>query len=580
MQCLSNGDCTNGDLCASATHTCQPPPEGGEGEACFTTGLCNTGLLCIDEGGAAPVCRAQCDPANDTVCANISASDVCEWLNFDGSGVLIGICEPGNGHGQTGAACDPSQIDSCEWNLLCAATSSSGGVCSALCTPGSSCNSGTCNAIVGALGTSGQPLQMGYCGGATSKWGTACVTDTSASGPNCGDALGGAGSGSALFCIPATLPAEFPAVNLLSTCQYGPAASTALGGTDTSCSALSGKACRTGICLADGSQTCFAGCQYNADCTRDCTAEGGCATTSDCFAVNFSEGSASGVIGTCEPICRDDLDCPAGSCQPAPVMSGTSWQAICGPVSGAGKAGSACAGGAVCESGVCLTASTLEAIELGVTASGATATDGFCLGACLPSASDCATGSSCSTIAALPLSPTSTGDLGVVGKVSPGICFGSACATDTDCAGISADPNTPRVCAPYKTATLASVDTAKKCTTDANCTGSSNWVATCNTSANNPNPGSAYGSNAGIFGPNGACRAVRWSLGCLPSQGASKSGGGAACVTANDCQTGHCVNNGTVSYCFGGCTSDTDCAGGTTCQSGTYLGLSGKHCMP
>jgi len=581
VQCLATSDCSNGDLCNTATNTCAPPPEGGEGQACFSNQTCNAGLLCIDEGGASPVCREQCDPTDDTVCASVSASDVCEWLSFDSNGVLIGVCEPGNGNGQTGDACDPTQIDSCEWNLLCAPTSSSGGVCSALCTPGGSCDSGSCNSIVGALSSSGAVLDLGYCG-SSSSWGTACVTDTGSAGADCGDDPSLAGSGTALFCTPSTLPAEYPAVDIVGTCQFGPAASSAVGGTDTSCAALGGDDCRTGVCLADGSQTCFAGCRYNADCTRDCTQEGGCATTSDCFAVNYSEGDATGVVGTCEPTCRDDLDCPAGSCQPSPVFGGSSWQAICGPVSGAGKAGSACSGGAACESGVCLTASTMEAIELGVTSTGATATDGICLGACLPSASgDCASGSICSTTAALPLSPINTGDLGVVGKVNPGVCIGAACTSNASCAGLSADASTPRVCAPYKTTTMASVDTAKKCTSDANCTGSSSWVATCNTTANNPNPGTAFGSNAGIFGPNGFCRAVGWSLGCMPSLGAAKLGPGATCTAATDCQTGHCINNGGASeYCYGACASDSDCLNGTTCQSGTYLGLATKHCMP
>jgi hypothetical protein len=574
VQCLVSTDCQSGDVCNQTSHTCQAAPEGSEGQACFTNTTCNAGLLCIDEGGAHPVCRKQCDPSHDTVCSGVSSSDVCEWLNFDAGGTLIGICERGNGHGHPGDSCDPAMIDSCEWNLLCQPTSASSGKCEALCHPGGSCASGTCNSVLGALDASGKPLYLGVCASGASSWGVSCVTDTSSTGPNCGDALSNAGTGGALFCTPSALPAEYPAVSIAATCQFGPAGQSAVGGAGASCASLGGAACRTGLCLGDGPQTCFSGCQFNADCGRDGTGN------TNCYAITYSAGAAVGTVGTCEPSCRDDLDCPAGACQPSPVFGGSSWKAICAPASGTGKPGSACSGGAACESGVCITASTLEAIELGLTVSGFTATDGFCLGACLPTASDCAAATTCSTGAALPLTPTTTGDLGVVGKVNPGICFGTSCTTNTNCAGLSSDSTTPRVCAPYKMSTLASVDTSKNCSSDSQCAGSTSWLATCNSSTNNPNPGSAYGTNAGIYGPNAKCRAVSWALGCAPSLGATRGGPGASCTGATGCQTGHCINNGSSSYCFGGCSGNSDCQGSTTCQTGTYLGLTGKHCMP
>ncbi len=127
---------------------------------------------------------------------------------------------------------------------------------------------------------------------------------------------------------------------------------------------------------------------------------------------------------------------------------------------------------------------------------------------------------------------------------------------------------------------MASVDTAKSCTLDTDCANSTSWLPTCNTSANNPDPAGDYNGTAGIFGPNGKCRAVSWSLQCAPSLGAALGGPGATCQSATDCQSGHCINNGSASYCFGGCASDSDCQDGSSCQSGTYLGLTGMHCIP
>ena len=74
---------------------------------------------------------------------------------------------------------------------------------------------------------------------------------------------------------------------------------------------------------------------------------------------------------------------------------------------------------------------------------------------------------------------------------------------------MSADTGTPRVCAPYKTTTYASVDNATACTSDSQCT---TGPGICNNSTNNFNPGGVYGANAGIFGPNGKCRQLTWAL--------------------------------------------------------------------
>ena len=100
--------------------------------------------------------------------------------------------------------------------------------------------------------------------------------------------------------------------------------------------------------------------------------------------------------------------------------------------------------------------------------------------------------------------------------------------------------------------------------------------AICNDSTNNPNPGGL--TNAGIFGPNGKCRAVSWALECAPSLGAAKLGPGAACTTSDQCKTGHCLTPG--GYCFGGCTASTDCLNGTTCKSASYLGMTVNFCQP
>ena len=573
VQCLQNSDCSNGDLCDTTSDTCRPPPVGGEGQACRADQTCNPGLLCVDQGGQAPVCATLCDPnAAANPCAGVNPAYVCEWLGFDLNRALFGICLGKNGHATVGQACDPGKVDSCEWNLLCAPGSATAGTCAALCQPGSTCASGTCNPIVGALDGSGAPELMGWCG-PTSRWGQACITDTASGGPNCGDPLGLAGAGG-LFCSPSTLPAEVPAANVIALCQYTPAAATANGGANSDCSALGGNACRSGLCLADGPASCFSGCQYNADCTRD----GG----QYCFDVSLFSGTARGTVGSCEPGCRDNADCRStAACAPQPNHGGNSWQAVCAPLSGAGKPGATCTGAADCQSGVCVTGSTLQSIAVGQAATGFTATDGFCLGSCLPSVpADCAgAGTTCRIDVGLPLSPRDTGDKGVSGRPNPGVCWGSDCATDANCAGFSADAAAPRVCAPYKKTTLASVD-GKKCTSDAGCTNADPALAVCNTPANNPDEAGVYGGAAGVYGPNGRCRGTTWAQHCAPSLGASKGGPGAACSNGTDCKTGRCIALGAQRYCFGGCASQADCAAGTTCRTGSYLGLPGTHCAP
>lgn len=578
VQCLSTADCTGGDVCDLPTKTCKPLPVGSEGNPCRVDFTCDAGNLCVDEGGAQPVCRKLCDPnAAGNPCTSVNAGYVCEWYGFDASNAFFGFCEPKNGHAVLGAACDPRVADSCEWNLFCAPRLATTGVCATLCKPGAACSTGACNAIVGALSSAGAALQLGYCGTA-SKWGKACITDTASGAaapgvPDCGDPLTLGGNGG-LFCTPSTLPAEVPAVNVAAVCLYTPAAATATGGANDSCVQRGGNDCRTGVCL-NGPTTCYAGCQYNADCTRD----GG----TYCFDVEFSTANGASTLGSCEPTCRVDSDCPstgAGrSCQPQPTYGGNSWQAVCGTVAGAGKAGAKCTSGADCGSGTCFTASTLQGIAFGSGVAGFSATDGFCLGSCT-GATDCTgAGTSCRIDAALPLAPLDTGDQGVMGKPNPGICFGTTCSTDANCAGFSADATTPRVCAPYKVAKTASTDN-KKCTADSDCAGSTSWQPLCNLAANNPNPGGVYGANAGFWGPNGRCRALTWAMQCAPSLGKAKGGPGAACTAATDCKTGHCVNLGTKNYCFGGCALDTDCAAGTVCRTGNYLGLPDKHCAP
>ncbi|MBS2021344.1 MAG: hypothetical protein JST92_02970 [Deltaproteobacteria bacterium] len=570
VQCLSTPDCTNGDLCTNKT--CAPPPLGGLGEQCRTDNSCDSGLICVDEGGANPVCRLLCDPNTATSCASVPGS-VCEWYAFDDSNTFYGFCEGKNGHGALGAACDPTQFDSCEWNLLCAPTTASTGVCAALCKPGTACASGVCNSIVGALDADGNALAMGYCG-ANSTWGHACVSDTSSGGPDCGDALSKAGV-NGLYCTPTTLLAEEPATNVVATCAYTPQVTSATGGANDSCVQHGGNDCRTGVCLS-GPGTCFAGCQFNADCTRD--------SGSYCFDVGFFTDVAESFVGSCEPTCLADFSCaavPGTSCQPQPTHGGNSWRAVCGLVAGSGKAGARCSGSSDCASGVCLTASIFESIALGQSLDLAD-TDGLCLGSCTQQSDCVGSGTVCNTSFALPMTPLDTGDLAVFGRPNPGICSGTSCTTDANCAGFSADTSTPRVCAPYKIESVASNDSIKKCTADSDCTGQGTGIqAICNTTANNDNPGGVYGTNAGIYGPNGRCRAITWGLHCAPSLGATLGGPGASCSAGADCRTGRCIKSSTGStYCFGGCSADTDCLNGTHCKTGTFLGLTSKYCAP
>ena len=588
VQCAASADCTNGQGCDTTAHTCTLT--GGSGQICGPGQTCGAGLLCIDEGGAhGPVCRPSCNP----YAAACAAGTVCSWIGFDKTGAFEGYCSAPNGHALLGAACNPAAADSCEWNLICAPTSATAGVCRSICDPAAS-NSCVCNAVVGAVSATGAQEKFGYCGPA-SKWGQACVSDTpspTGSAGDCGVAVTanpGPGSGLALYCSPSYLPAQSPQANILGICSFTPAVATAIGGAGDSCAAHTNSDCRTGVCLSDGPVTCFAGCNPTADCTRD-----GAATTVYCFDLNFQTPYQSNLVASCEPTCRNDADCAAlGSgglgraCDPQPTHNGSSWRAACAPVRGAVKPGAQCKAGSDCESGVCVTAATLQNLELGQTLTGFTASDGFCLGSA-SAAADCATngGTGLSSNAALPLSPQN-GDQGVMGSPHPGLCWPLTCTRDSECIGLSKDPGTPRVCAPYQVLgvsssgiPLSSTDNAASCTSDANCTTVAPY--TCNLAANNPNPGGVYGANAGIYGPNGKCRELSWALECAPSLGAAKLGPGAACTFSTDCKTGHCLipGGGGSSYCFGGCATDGDCLGGTHCRSSSYLGITTAFCQP
>ena len=574
VQCLANSDCRNGAGCDPAALTCTQT--GAEGEICGVGDACNAGLLCINEGGAnGAVCRVQCNP----YAPSCASTKVCSWIGFDPSGAFIGDCIAPNGKAHLGAACDPRLFDSCEWNLLCAPTTSTTGVCAAVCDPTkATCGSGTCNGIIAA----GGPLSFGYCGPA-SKWGKSCTTDTSAGGPDCGDALSKAGT-TGLYCAPSFLIADQPPLaNVLPICSYTPVATTAKGGANASCAANFENDCRTGACLRDGPLTCFSGCATDADCARD----GG----NFCFDTNFATSAQPNDVPSCAPTCRADADCAAlGSgglgrtCAPLPTRGGSSWQASCKPVAGTGKPGVKCRGDSDCETGKCITAATIEGIELGLSVAGFSATDGFCFGAC-QTASDCATpGTACDPYVALPLAPRDTGDKGVAGWPNYAVCWPQAgCLSNADCAGFSLDSATPRVCAPYKLSERLSTDGAASCKLDTDCPSDlfSGAAGICNSTVNNPNPAQAFGSNAGIYGPNGKCRAVSWALECAPSLGAVKGKPGVACTHNADCQTGHCIGvAGGASVCFGGCVTSADCATGSTCKSTTYLGMSVSACLP
>jgi hypothetical protein len=402
VQCLVDQDCSNGYLCDTSTNTCQPPPVGAEGQPCKSDGSCNSGLICIDEGGPTPVCRTLCNPyATSDTCSSVGAGKVCEWIDFDATNTFFGFCAAANGHGALGAACDPTDYTSCEWNLLCRPTSAATGVCTKLCDPSiaSTCTSGdVCNSIVGAV-ANGSNLAMGYCG-PTSKWGTACTTDASVSGPNCGDpintrrATANGATPASLYCSPNVLLGENPPVHILGLCQYTPVATTATGGAASDCSTFGTDACRTGNCLSNGPVTCFAGCNPTADCQRDensapCTT-GNCynANITFCMDVGFSTGGGVSTVPSCVPRCRNESDCaaaasPSSTCSAQATHASSSWQAWCAPSVGTARAGAKCATGADCKSGVCITGATLEGIGLGQVVPGFAATDGFCLGSCM-----------------------------------------------------------------------------------------------------------------------------------------------------------------------------------------------------
>ncbi len=441
VQCVVNGDCQNGLICDTPTHTCKPPPVGAEGQPCASDGSCNSGLICIGEA-AGNVCRTVCDPyAAGNPCTAVAAGKVCEWIDFDATKKLFGFCAPANAHGAIGAACDPTKVDSCEWSLICAPTSAATGVCAALCDPAktSTCASGACNALVGALDASAAPELMGYCGPA-SKWGKTCATDKGSSGlGDCGSTLGNRTSAS-LYCAPSVLPAENPAQNILEVCQFTPTAASAEGGAGTDCTQDGNDDCRSGLCLVDGPSTCFAACTTTADCTRNqddpaTCPSGGCsaANPSFCFDMTFSANAALGRASSCATGCRNLNDCAnvgsagfARTCVAQPTHAGSSWQTYCAPATaGVGRAGNKCASSGECASGVCLTADKLQSFELGIGLTGFAPTDGFCLGSCNPPNVDI-----CGTAAAGAACTLSDTTAGVCGS---GICK-KACVAAGDCA--------------------------------------------------------------------------------------------------------------------------------------------------
>ncbi len=589
VQCAVDLDCKNGEGCDTTAHTCTLT--GGTGQICGTGGTCSAGLLCIDEGGPnGPVCRPKCNP----YVAACASGTVCLWFGFDSNGAFEGYCSAPNGHGALGAACDPTVYNSCEWNLICAPTSATAGLCRAVCDPAATGNCGTnvCNAVVGAVSKAGVQEKFGYCA-ASSKWGQTCVSDSpspTGSAGDCGVVVPtGAGTGGALYCSPSYLPAENPQASVLGICSYTPKATTAIGGAGDSCAAHSNDDCRTGVCLSDGPVTCFSGCNPTADCTRDYDATHAVSAppsswSNYCFDINFATPYQSNVMASCQPTCNDDTDCAAlgagglgRSCDPQQTHNGSSWRAACAPVAGGGKPGSTCKAGSDCGSGTCITAATLQGIELGQSLTGFTATDGFCFGSAAY-ASDCPTAGTVLAIdTALPIRPID-GVQGVMGRPHPGVCWPqeNVCQRDPDCVGLSADASTPRVCAPYKTTALSTSESATACTSDAQCTAG---PFICNTAANNP---------AFIYGPNGKCRgSITWALECAPSLGAARLGAGAACVHSPDCRTGHCLQPASVTdcsaggcYCFGGCSTNGDCLNNTHCSSSSYLGITTNFCQP
>lgn len=577
VQCASDADCHNGAGCDTSKNTCTLT--GGQGEICSPGNVCNAGLLCMNLGGAnGPVCLSPCNPYSPSC----GAGTVCRWYGFDSSNAFAGVCAPPNGHAQLGQARNPNAADSCEWNLICAPGSDSTGLCSAMCDPAASgaCGANACNPVTAALSGSTQ-LRFGYCGLA-STWGSPCITDTPSSGlGNCGSPVPST-SPSDLYCAPSTLIADSSQTVVLGLCTFTPSAATAVGGAGDSCATNTDLDCRTGICLTDGPVTCFAGCGASADCARDWADNHATAEPSMyCVDVDFYTGRDN-IIGACEPTCRDDADCAAlggtqgRACVPSPIHGNYSWRSFCAPVQGSGAPGAHCTGGSDCGSGACVTAATLQRWELQQAVAGFTATDGFCLGAAYQAADCAAAGTGLTSTVALPLdSPTTEG---VMGVPHPGVCWPQSCTRDANCSGLSADANTPRVCAPYKLIASGSASTqSTPCSATRPCAGS----IVCNDSTNNPNPGGAYGTTGGIFGPNGYCRQESWALQCAPSLGAAKGGPGAACTYSTDCRTGHClVQSGVANYCFGGCSADSDCAAGTTCKAGTYLAMSLSFCQP
>jgi hypothetical protein len=192
-------------------------------------------------------------------------------------------------------------------------------------------------------------------------------------------------------------------------------------------------------------------------------------------------------------------------------------------------------------------------------------------------------------VAALPLRPATTGNVGVTGYPRYGACFGVACAHDADCNGLSKDAANPRVCAPYRQTYTQNADLNATCTLDGDCLASS-YAGICNKAANNPNPG-GFTNGYGLFGQNGKCRSTVFALQCAPSLGAARKAGGAACTKSSECRTGHCLvlpdnvpiearSGATSGICFAACTSNTDCAAGT-CKPSNYLGIAGlKACQP
>ncbi len=280
--------------------------------------------------------------------ADCPAGTYCRLYVAPGSEVFGSTCEPTVGPGRAGAACEADAecaSDACFYGSTCL------GLCrdDSDCAPGSACAWTRLNV------------------GETENRFRVCLRQIQAC-----DSPSDCGAGDVCTLLPRPdAPRGFTLACLPAPADAGP------GGSGAPCADDS--ACRTGICLGDG--TCFGPCADDAECPagRRCY-DAGIFFIDDGGTALVADDVLSGLpycaldSGSDAP-CDGQRRCPAGeTCAPRRAAEGNRFETRCQTAEGPGGAGEPCDADAACQLGAC--------------------TEGRCLGLCFADG-DCAAGTAC-----------------------------------------------------------------------------------------------------------------------------------------------------------------------------------------